>query len=247
MRIHQTLRQLRLRRLGNAALRALGYEIHKTSVFTVNGIRYEPDPCSVGWTPQGEMTAEGAIQMITQRGLRDLRILDMCCGIGIIGLSIFSRLESQSIVKEVAFADISIFNLHSLDRTVIMNNIDPAPGNRFRRWLSDGLNNIPRGERFDLIVSNPPHHLPTGHAADHMSPSSLGTYDSKWGFHQSFYAQCHDYLTPRGEVWFLENSRAAKDTDFLPFVEANPNLSYVGQIPEKLDSRFFWMITRMSN
>ena len=48
------------------------------------------------------------------------------------------------------------------------------------------------------------------------------------------------------EVWFLENSSGADEKDFLPFIEANEQLKYVGKIEELLDTRFFWMITRKS-
>jgi 16S rRNA G1207 methylase RsmC len=104
------------------------------------------------------MTAEGAIRMIRQRQLSDLSILDICCGVGIIGLTVFSRLNKEGLVKEVAFAAINIFNLHSLAKT-LTHHLGSLLGNRIKYWLSDGLKHIPRDQKFDLILSNPPHYF----------------------------------------------------------------------------------------
>src|SRR5436309_15971791 len=100
-----------MKQLVRSALDALGYEIHRknssSNTFTIKGINYEVDPCSVGQTPQGELTGEAAIRLIKERGLSDLRILDICCGVGIIGLTIFSQLRQGSTLKSVSFADIN--------------------------------------------------------------------------------------------------------------------------------------------
>lgn len=229
-------------------LGGFGYEISRVrrNRFVISGIQFEVDPCSVGKTPQGEMTAEGAIRIIRGRQLKDLKILDICCGVGIIGLIIFSKLSEDAIVKEVAFADINIFNLNSLHRTLRINHLDQLLGNRIRSYLSDGLKHIPRDEKFDIIVSNPPHYFGQDRIKDKnsLSTNRLSTYDANWDFHKFFYGQCHDYLADGGEVWFLENSSAASENDFLPFIEANAQLKYVGNAREPLDPRFFWMITR---
>lgn len=230
--------------------RTCGYEIWKIkkSRFKIGRVQYEVDPCSVGKTPQGELTARGAINMIKERQLNDLKILDICCGVGIVGLTIFSELRLDAIVKEAVFADINIFNLNSLHKTIRINNFESLLGDQVRSYLSDGLNHIPQDEKFDLIVSNPPHYFVKDHIKKNkpLSPGWLGTFDAGWDFHKSFYNLCHRYLTKRGEVWFLENSSAADEKDFLPFIEANAQLKYVGKVEELLDSSFFWMITRKS-
>jgi len=234
---------LKIKRLINK----LGYDIGRIrkSQFTVGDITYIAEPCSIGDTPQGETTATGAIRMIEQRQLEKLKILDICCGLGVVGLTIFSNFRNQGIVKEAAFADINIFNLNSLNKTLRENKLDNLMGSQIHCYLSDGLNNIPPDEKFDIIVSNPPHYFNKDFGRDKtvLTPARLGTYDSGWSFHKSFYSQCHNYLTPKGEVWFLENSSGAKEEDLLPFIQANEKLKYVRMIQEPLDPRFFWMIT----
>lgn len=235
-----------MKRIIKLALDYLGYEIRNkgSDRFTISGISYEVDPCSVGRTPQGEQIAKGAVKLIQGRNLNDLRILDICCGVGIIGLTIFSELRGESRVTNLGFADINIFNLNSLERTLKINDLDWLMGNQIHYWLSNGLNGIPHGEKFDLIVSNPPHYFLEDFVSEKLLPQTLGTYDVHWKFHKEFYEVCHEYLTERGEVWFLENSKGASESDLLPFVKSNSNLQYWKQIPEPLLPGFFWMFSK---
>jgi methylase of polypeptide subunit release factors len=233
--------------INKVLLRRAGYEISRLSrdSFTVAGIRYEVDPCSVGMTPEGEIVANGAIRMIRQRALRSLRVLDLGCGVGIIGLTMLSRLGDDRIIDRMGFADINIFNLQSLRRTVEVNGLKQSLDGRMNVYLSDSLAQIPAEDRFDLIVCNPPHYrgvdLTRGSHA--TLPRGIGTYDAEWRFHASIYAQAREHLTDTGELWMFENSAASTSQDFLPFVEGS-GLRLVEQISEPLDSRFYWMITR---
>lgn len=237
-----------MKRMIKSVLNALGYEVRRKppslKQFSVGDIKYECDPCSIGWEPQGEGTAEGAIRMIRERQLYDLKVLDVCCGVGVIGLTIFSRLCNEGVVKEIALSDINVFNINSLERTLRVNQLDKLVPDQIRYWLSDSLKHIPHGARFDVIVSNPPHFWAKRHSDQQLPPNRLAMYDADWSFHKSFYARCHEHLTNRGEVWFLENGDAAQSSDFLPYIEANSELKFIDHFPEPLLPGFFWMITR---
>jgi 16S rRNA G1207 methylase RsmC len=139
--------------------------------------------------------------------------------------------------------DINIFNLNSLRRGLELNGLDKNP--IFKIWLSDALKHVPAGQSFDLIVSNPPHFF-TEKFTDNkaLSASRLGTYDQDWKFHREFYMECHHYLVPGGEVWFLENGQAAREADLLPFIKANPALTYLETLAEPTVPDFFWMMSR---
>ena len=224
-----------------------GYDIsriHKNH-FTISGIEYLVGRCTVGETPQGEMTAKAAIRMIKERQLKELTILDICCGVGIIGLTVFSTLRKAAIAKEVVFADINTFNIESLLKTLTINNLAQLLGTTIRCYLTNGLNHIPSDEKFDLIISNPPHYFDQSFSKQDvpMSPKTLAKYDPGWNFHKSFYRECHNYLTDGGEVWFLENGSASNEKDFLPYIEDNEHLKYIRKVEEPLDPTFFWMIT----
>jgi len=206
-------------------------------------VQYEITPYSTSSVSLGEMIAEGAIRMIQEKHLKELRILDICCGVGVIGLTIFLNLEKNIDFKNVAFSDINIFNLQSLRKTLQKNNIRKK---QFSIYLSDSLMHIPTSEKFDIIVSNPPHFAGGAHPKSRPTTlaDELGAYDPDWGFHQSFYRQCHNYLTEKGEIWFLENSSASSEEAFLPFIKANDQLTYIETFKEPLIPHFYWMITR---
>lgn len=230
---------------------AFGYDIVRTAVpqshtFTIGDVNFIADPCSVGQTPQGELTARGAIRMIGERRLNQLRILDMCCGVGIIGLTMYTTLRKSLAIKGAAFADINIFNLNSLQKTLTANDLAKLVDDEIHVWLTNGLSNIPAGERFDIIVSNPPHFFSKAfrEQGSPLSPHVLGTFDAGWDFHKAFYANCQDYLSESGEIWFLENGEGASESDLLPFIESNKALKYITKIDEPLLPGFFWMITR---
>src|SRR5262245_17948834 len=124
-----------------AAFDALGYEPprKKSRRYAISGLDYEAGPYSVGETPQGEATAEGAIRMIRERGLRDLRVLDICCGTGIIGSTIYRRLSADGTVKAIGLSDIIIFNLNALRRTLKNNGLAGQLDGGIKVWLSDGF------------------------------------------------------------------------------------------------------------
>jgi methylase of polypeptide subunit release factors len=230
-----------------SAFEALGYEPprRKSRRYTISGLQYEAGPYSVGETPQGEATAEGAIRMIRALGLRSLRVLDICCGTGIIGLTIYRRLSADGTVKSVDLSDINIFNLNAVRRALKNNGLDRQLGTSLNVWLSDCFTHIPPGERFDLIVSNPPHFPRDDFTTGDFTPDVLGTFDANWAFHSDFYRQCHERLTPSGEVWFLENGEGATESDLLPFISANPRLKYIGQRGEPLLPKCFWMMSKL--
>lgn len=237
-----------LKPLISAAFGMIGYDPPRKTIrrFTIAGINYEADPASVGRTPQGESTAEGAIRMIRERGMHDLRVLDICCGVGIIGLTMFTRLRSEKLIRSIGLVDLNIFNLNVLDRALKANGLRQLVGSEIDFWLSDSLANIPATEEFDLIVSNPPHFPHTDYTADRFSPDVLGTFDANWSFHANFYARCHERLSPNGEVWFLENGEGATEADLFPFIKANPQLRYIGRRAEPLLPKCFWMQTARS-
>ena len=130
--------------------------------------------------------------------------------------------------------------INSLKRVLHLNHLD---ADKFPCWLSDGLHSIPPDSAFDLIISSPPNFIIEDFMKE-LSPGRLGGFDPQWEFHRQFYAQCDKYLSARGETWFNENSDGAQPETFLPFIQSNPALEYVGRFDEPLIPGFFWMKTK---
>src|SRR4030042_6350407 len=151
----------------------------------------------------------------------------------------FAKLRPTAHLAQVCFSDINIFNINSLKRVLSLNHLE----SNFQYWLSDGLQSIPPESAFDLIISSPPNFFIEDFMKE-FSPGRLGGFDPQWEFHRKFYAQCDKYLSDRGEIWFLENGDAAQEEDFLPFIQGNTDLEYVGRVDEPRLPGFFWMITK---
>jgi methylase of polypeptide subunit release factors len=210
--------------------------------FTVDGIHYCADPCSVGLTPHGQITGSSAANMIRSRGLSDLHVLDLCCGTGLVGVTMLAHLPDEAIIREMSFADINIFNITSIQKTIKTN--PSLQRRRITTYLSDVLKHIPPELRFDLIVSNPPHFDFEPFTEVTLKPGTLGTFDPGWQFHREFYATCTEYLTPAGEVWFLENRRTSPEATLRQLVEETPALKLVETFDDPQDPTVFWMVMR---
>lgn len=213
--------------------------------FTVAGVKYHVDPGSVGLTPQGEITGAAAAARIRRENLAGLHVLDICCGVGIVGLTLCAKLRGEGRVRKLSLLDINIFNLNSARRTLSRNDFG---GVEFQTFLSDSLRSVPEGERFDLIVSNPPHLYIEDITRKTLNPTTLGTYDEGWRFHKDFYAAADRYLSGRGQIWLLENflGDPGMEGHFRSFVDANPRLRYVESVPEPTDpeGNMWWVVSR---
>jgi hypothetical protein len=81
-----------------------------------------------------------------------------------------------------------------------------------RSYLSDNLKQIPKSEKFDLVVSNPPNYChiqkshPYGHMRDDLRPS-----DINWEIHKDFYNNISEYLNKDAEVFISEVEPYAKN------------------------------------
>ncbi|MEK6709043.1 MAG: methyltransferase [Nitrospinota bacterium] len=213
--------------------------------FTVAGVKYHVDPCSVGHTPQGELTGAAAAERIRREDLAGLHVLDICCGVGIVGLTLCAKLKGEGRVRKLSLLDINIFNLNSARRTLRRNDFG---GIEFQTFLSDSLKAVPGEERFDLIVSNPPHIHIEDITQKTLNPTTLGTYDEGWQFHRDFYAVADRHLSEGGQIWLLENflGDPAMEAHFRSFVDANPRLRYVESRPEPNDpgGNMWWVVSR---
>ena len=234
----------RLKSLFYECLRTIGYEITPIVLhqFILGDLHFECHPCSTGLLPESETAAKGAVQLIEQRcSGSDLQILDLCCGVGIIGCWLLNHYHKHQRKISVTFADINLFSIDSVKYNLRKNKLDRFSPSVF---LSDGLKNIPDDRKFDVIVCNPPHHFSGTDVSAIQTPFSLSAFDPDWNFHQSFYQICHRYLSSRGEVWFFENRHAGGQEKFMEFISQNDNIDFISSNTEPLDEKYYWMISK---
>jgi methylase of polypeptide subunit release factors len=214
--------------------------------FSVRGIHYYPDPCSVGLTAGGEVTGASAADLIRERGMSGLHVLDICCGVGLVGLTLLACLKDdvERRVHSMSLADINIFNLNSIERTLQTNPAERWGDVPVRTYLTDGLKHITPANQFDLIVSNPPHFFLPSFSDVRLQPDVLGTNDAGWKFHNEFYAVAVEYLSPGGQVWFLENHLAESDDQLIQMAKDAAGLELVDVFDDRRESTLFWVMTR---
>ncbi len=237
------------RAVGDERYRVVVDRLHRevyANGFLVRGIHYYPDPCSVGLTAGGEVTGASAADLVRERGMSGLHVLDICCGVGLVGLTMLACLKDdpEDRVQSMSLADINIFNLNSIERTLEMNPPDRWGHVEVLPILTDGLKHIQPANQFDLVVSNPPHFFLQNFSDVPLQPDVLGTNDAGWKFHKEFYSVVADYLTPTGEVWFLENHLALCDDQLVQMAKDAPGMEVTDVFDDRRQSSLFWVMSR---
>ncbi|MFI0471602.1 methyltransferase [Halomonas sp. HMF6819] len=125
------------------------------------------------------------LEALDARGFKTpLRVLDMGCGDGIITAWLAKR------GCEVTAVDVSAFAVQATDRTLAANTLSAGV-------LESDVYSAIGGERFDLIVSNPPFHQER---------------DISYGPSARLIEKAREHLNPRGELVLVANG-------FLPYPE----------------------------
>jgi hypothetical protein len=136
------------------------------------------------------------------------RVFEFCAGPGFIGFSLLAH----GLCDSLAVADVNPEAVAALRETVRRNGL----ADRVSVYLSDGLANIPDEERWDLVVSNPPHF-----AVQRREQPSVITDDLGWKLHRDFYARVSRFLNPGGAVLIQENFEGSVPADFIPMMASN--------------------------
>lgn len=122
------------------------------------------------------------------------RICEFGAGPGFIGFSLLAH----GLCESLCLIDINPEAIKICQKTINENKLE----DKVSVYLSDGLKNIPSYEKWDLVVSNPPHFKD----AKTISPEwVLRTVDPDWTIHKQFYENVSKFLKPNGSVLFQEN------------------------------------------
>jgi 16S rRNA G966 N2-methylase RsmD len=132
------------------------------------------------------------------------RVFEWCAGPGFIGFSMLGH----GLCHSLCLADVNPEAVAACRRTVAANGL----GNRVSVYRSDNLNDIPITERWDLVVSNPPHFNETS--------GDLRSADCGWDIHREFFTAVGRFLTPGALVILQENNAGSTVGDFRPLIEA---------------------------
>lgn len=116
------------------------------------------------------------------------RYFEWCCGPGFLG---FDALHN-GLCEELVLADLNPRVLQGILRTVRENGFE----GRVRFYLSDNLKGVPKDERFDVVVGNPPWaYREISGLANPLIPNDPG-----WRLHRDFFREIKAYLTDEAEI-----------------------------------------------
>lgn len=123
------------------------------------------------------------------------RGLEWCAGLGAIGFSIMDIKKCNTF----AFMDLYSIALDDVKFTSEANNIT----DRVTTYQCDEVNKIPKHEKFDLIVANPPHCF-NPFPGDNIDHAIRLVVDQDWKIHKEFFNNITSYLLPDADIFLSE-------------------------------------------
>jgi predicted RNA methylase len=152
----------------------------------------------------GSSFGQDFIPVLRKRGMPKVqRAFEWCAGPGFIGFSLLAH----GLCETLCLADVNPEAVAACRRTVIRNRL----GARVAVYRSDNLKDIPPSERWDLVVSNPPHFVDT-------SLGQLRYHDPDWRVHRGFFATVARHLKPGGVIVLQENNEGSTPATFAPMI-----------------------------
>ena len=153
----------------------------------------------------GSSFGQDYIRALTEIGITSCsRAFEFCSGPGYIGYALLAH----GFCRTLALADINPIAVEAARTTAAFNRLT----DRVSIYQSDGLAQIPSSEKWDLVVSNPPHFLKWS------GEGKLRGEDRDWEIHRKFYAGVKNFLNPGGCVFFQENGLGSTVEDFGPMI-----------------------------
>jgi 16S rRNA G966 N2-methylase RsmD len=136
-------------------------------------------------------------------------VFEYCAGPGFIGFSLLAN----GLCDRLTLADINADAVKAVRATIAENHLE----DRVTVYESDCLDHIPETEKWDLVVSNPPHF-----DGDEKSyREAIRLIDPGWVIHKKFYRDVKKFLNPGASIIFQENGTATRREDFEEMIREN--------------------------
>lgn len=138
---------------------------------------------------------------------------EWCAGPGFIGFALLK----EGIYKKLCLSDINPLAIECVKRTIIENNLQDS----VNYYVSDNFESVPKSEKFDLVVSNPPNYFclnPEHHDYSWLK-DDLRPNDPGWKIHKSFYSTIVDYLLPEAYL-LIQEVEPFSDKVYIPITNS---------------------------
>lgn len=169
----------------------------------------------------GGMTFVSDYQKLVKEKFKGLENLcEFASGPGFIGFSLLAF----GLCKKLSLVDINPLAVEACKKTISSNGLE----NKVRVFLSDGFKNVPKSEKWDLVVGNLPHF--NGTKSDYIKSRIF--IDPGWAIHKNFYRDVGKYLNPGASILLVENYKGSKPSYWLDMTRRN-HLSNFGVFNER--------------
>src|SRR5260221_6403832 len=122
----------------------------------------------------GARYGQDYVVFVTRRVGPTQRTFEWCAGPGFIGFSLLGH----RLTETLCLADVNPVAVEACEETIRRNDL----ADRVRVYLSDGLDQVPPTECWDLVVGNPPH---SGTSEPHpeVNRPEIIYHDPQWQLH----------------------------------------------------------------
>jgi len=143
------------------------------------------------------------------------RLFEWCSGPGFIGFALLA----EGMCQKLCLADINPLAVECVKKTIIENNLQDSVS----YYVSDNFKTIPEGERFNMVVANPPNYFAINpkHYAWNEFKDDLRPNDPGWKIHREFYNNVSRYLNPEALLLISEVEPFKKEV-FIPISHPVP-------------------------
>jgi len=156
----------------------------------------------------GGMTfGQDYLQVIRGKTGKVGHLFEFCAGPGFIGFSLLAH----GLCDKLTLADVNPEAVKAVRATIAENGLS----NRVTVYQSDCLDQIPESEKWDLVVSNPPHF--DGDAEQYRGAIRL--IDPGMEIHRKFYRDIRKHLNPGASIIFQENAQATTSEDWTQMIK----------------------------
>jgi 16S rRNA G966 N2-methylase RsmD len=166
----------------------------------------------VAWLPEldggGSETYKEFLVIIKKTVGKVDRICEFCAGPSFIGFSLLA----EGLCNSLCLIDINPEAVKAMQETIKLNNLQ----DKVTVYLSDGLNNVPESEKWDLVVSNPPHFKAQ---TQEEYEKNIILKDPNWSIHKNFFRDVNKFMKPHSTIIMQECYMGVEEKDFLPFLK----------------------------
>jgi hypothetical protein len=164
------------------------------------------------------------------------RVYEFCCGPAFIGFSLLA----EGLCDSLCLSDVNPAAVAAVNDTIQRHGLQ----DRVQVYLSDGLTAVPEYEKWDLVVSNPPHFEVDSEEAYR---ENIRLNDQNWRIHRDFYAHVRNHLNPGGTILFQENHLGSEESTFAGMVQENgfeyiDSFLYNCRLPGIIDPYFYYWL-----